>query len=199
MPSVLLVVILIWAGLSGARGTEAEAVNEDVPKPPPGFSPGNITTQKSSSAKTPAGAGNGGAQSSTPSGGVTNGAGKPAGSGAPAVARLYGFSVPRRHKERPIGLETPTNGCFGNLMGCRHVGAAEGDQYDLHHVRPSSHLERRTYWERRCAWPRCFVRLFQAARRSHADYRPPSCVRRSRQRTLLAVEKARSPCSGLFV
>jgi len=63
-------------------------------------------------------------------------------------------------------LQTPTyRGAtmFWNLVGCRRVGAAEGHQNDVFHVRPSSHLERRSYRERRCARPLCFVRLFQAA------------------------------------
>jgi hypothetical protein len=83
MPSVLLIVLLIWAGLSNAIGKEAEAANEDVPKPPPGFSPGNLTTQTPSAPKPSTGSGNGAAPKSNPSAGPTNGAGKPAGSVAP--------------------------------------------------------------------------------------------------------------------
>jgi len=80
MPRVLLIVLLLWAGLSSAIGKEAEAANEDVPKPPPGFSPGNLTNP--SAPKTSNGSGSGAAPKTLtkPTAGPTSGGGKPAGS-----------------------------------------------------------------------------------------------------------------------
>jgi len=80
MPSVLLILAMLWAGLSSVNGTEAEAANEDVPKPPPGFSPGNLTTQRSAPKTSPA-PGKGAAPKTAPSEGAANGSGKPAGGG----------------------------------------------------------------------------------------------------------------------
>ena len=82
MPRVLLIVLLLWAGLSSAIGKEAEAANEDVPKPPPGFSPGNLTTQSTGTPKTSNGSGSGAAPKTLtkPTAGPTSGGGKPAGS-----------------------------------------------------------------------------------------------------------------------
>jgi hypothetical protein len=82
MPSVLLIVVLVWVGLSSAIGKEAEAANEDVPKPPPGFSPGNLTNPNASAPRTSNGSGNGAAPKTLtkPTAGPTSGGGKPAGS-----------------------------------------------------------------------------------------------------------------------
>jgi hypothetical protein len=81
MPRVLLILFMFWAGLSSVNGKEAEAANEDVPKPPPGFSPGNLTNQKPSAPKT-AGSGNGAAPKTSSGGGATTGAGKSGETGA---------------------------------------------------------------------------------------------------------------------
>jgi hypothetical protein len=70
MPRALLIVLLLWAGVSNAIGKEAEAANEDVPKGP-GFSAPQGKTN----------APQGGAQKPAPSTGSVNGGGKSAPSG----------------------------------------------------------------------------------------------------------------------
>jgi hypothetical protein len=83
MRSVSLIVILLGVGLSHANGKEAEAANEDVPKPPSNFSPGSLTNPKPSAPQPSTGAGNGAARKPAPAGEGSNKEGKPAGGGSP--------------------------------------------------------------------------------------------------------------------
>jgi hypothetical protein len=83
MPRILLAFVLLCAGLSHVHGKEAEAANEDVPKPPPGFSPalGFTKPQSDKPSQPPTGSANGTDKKSAPSGGVT-GTVKPDASGS---------------------------------------------------------------------------------------------------------------------
>jgi hypothetical protein len=74
--------MLLWAGLYSVNASEAEAANEDVPKPPPNFSPGSLISPKPSAPKPSTGSVNSAPSKPGGSEGVTKGAEKPAGGGA---------------------------------------------------------------------------------------------------------------------
>jgi hypothetical protein len=77
----LMIVFMLMGNLAVANGTPAEAANEDVPKPPPGFSPGGLTVPRQNAPKESTGSGNGAAPKTNPSSGAAKGTSKPAASG----------------------------------------------------------------------------------------------------------------------
>jgi hypothetical protein len=74
---LVLIVVLLSVGLSGANGKEAKARNEDVPKGPATAAPAQGNT-KPTGPQAPTGTVNGGDRNSTPSGDTSSGSGKSA-------------------------------------------------------------------------------------------------------------------------